>query len=155
MLLVSWGILVILYKYILFPLNLDVPKWFSVSIIVGIGIHHQGIPYFFVFCLLLISMLCFYKKINEFLLLIGCVLLILFGNFMQGSFEFAFLQPFYSGIPQYYHDALEVPNVLEWLGSFNANQSHLTLHARTHPPFAVLIHDLFFVLFPQGGLPIL
>lgn len=71
---------------------------------------------------------------------------------MQGGFEFAFLQPFYAGKSQYYHDALNVPNVREWLATFNQNQQLLSLHSRTHPPFAVLIHDLFFVLFPRGGL---
>lgn len=147
-----WGILFAIYRFIFFPLNFDVPQWFPSSVIIGIWIHPQGIPYFFVFLALPICILLFYKKINEFVLLIGCGLIILFGNLMQGGFEFAFLQPFYAGKSQYYHDALEVPNVQNWLASFNANQAQLTLHSRTHPPFAVLIHDLFFVLFPRGGI---
>lgn len=147
-----WGILLLVYRFFLYPKNLDVPEWFPFSVMVGFSLHREGIRYLFLFLILLTILLVFYKKINEFVIVIGCSLLIVTGNLMQGGFEFAFLQPFYAGKSQYYHDALNVPNVREWLATFNQNQQLLSLHSRTHPPFAVLIHDLFFVLFPRGGL---
>jgi len=67
-------------------------------------------------------------------------LLILFGSLSQGGVEQAFIQPFTASGIQYYHDALAVTDDAAFLSTFNEAQSTLGIHARTHPPFAVLTH---------------
>lgn len=66
--------------------------------------------------------------------------LILLGSLAQGSLDEAFIQPFTASGIQYYHDALQVGDGTAFLNDFNASQSSLGIHARTHPPFAVLVH---------------
>ncbi|MCB1036901.1 MAG: hypothetical protein KDD47_23950 [Acidobacteria bacterium] len=81
--------------------------------------------------------------------------LVLAANLIQGGPEAAFLEPLTEetfGVHQYYHDALEVEDAGRWLGSFNAQQEHLGLHARTHPPFAVLLPHLLLRLGGVKGL---
>ncbi len=67
-------------------------------------------------------------------------LLILLGSLSQGGVEKAFIQPFTASGIQYYHDALAVDDSTSFLNTFNEAQSTLGIHARTHPPFAVLSH---------------
>lgn len=66
--------------------------------------------------------------------------LILLGSLSQGGVEKAFIQPFTASGVQYYHDALTVTDGSAFLNTFNQAQSSLGIHARTHPPFAVLTH---------------
>ncbi len=66
--------------------------------------------------------------------------LILLGSLSQGGFEKAFIQPFTASGVQYYHDALGVSDGATFLNTFNDIQPALGIHARTHPPFAVLTH---------------
>lgn len=140
-----WGALAVFYQNVLFPRGLDVPKWFPIAVIYETGFHRKEIPYLIVFVLLLFLLLFKIRRINEYLLIFGCFLLIIFGNLMQGGFEQGFLRPF-DGSTQYLTVALDIPNVREWLANFNANQHLLNLHTKTHPPFAVLIHDFFLVI---------
>jgi len=42
--------------------------------------------------------------------------------------------------PIFYHDALRIRSPGVWLSEFNTVQSHLLIHSRTQPPFAVLLH---------------
>jgi hypothetical protein len=71
--------------------------------------------------------------------LIGLGVLVI-GNLIQGDFDRGFLQPLYVTNFQYYHDALAIRDPWLWLTSFNEQQPQLQIHARTHPPFAVLLH---------------
>lgn len=145
-LILIWIGLVVFYRLLLFPLGLDVPKWFPVSVLYENGIHVEGLIYFIPFALLLSLMLWKIKKINEWIVAFGCFLLILFGNLMQGGFKKAFILPF-THENQYFFEALNVPHWREWLANFNTNQHLLNIHSKTHPPFAVLLHDVFLVLF--------
>ncbi len=143
-LLILWGILLLIYRFILWQFNLGTPKWFPISILIERGITEFGILYLLFFLFLLSLLLWKIRSLNEWVLLIGCCMLIVCGNLMQGDFDAAFLKPFYATNTQYYADAVNVANWRDWLAAFNANQSSLALHSQTHPPFAVLIHNLFF-----------
>ena len=78
-------------------------------------------------------------------------LLILLGSLSQGGVEKAFIQPFTASGIQYYHDAQKVTDGASFLNTFNAIQPSLEIHARTHPPFAVLSH--YWLLQAGGGHP--
>ena len=95
------------------------------------------------------------SKGGVFVLWLCGLLLLVFGNLMQGGYEEGFLQPFSKGKVQYYHDAVEVDDGTAWLKKFNDIQPDLRVHSKTHPPFAVLGH--YWVLKGLGihGLPLL
>ncbi len=68
------------------------------------------------------------------------VTLIALGNLIQGSFSNAFYDPFLRNGRQYCQDALTLVSSQDFLQGFQEFQKNLSVHARTHPPFAVLIH---------------
>ncbi len=142
----GWVILLSIYRVFLFDRGLDTPIWFPSSVVEFNGLHLSGIVFFLLFWHILIPALINLDRSNEWYIVLKCWLLIIFGNLIQGSYKLAFLKPFYGAGNQYYDDSLNVPNVLEWLASVNTNQTQLSMHGRTHPPFAILIHDFFLVI---------
>lgn len=100
----------------------------------------------FIFALLYAGTAAFaYKyieKLHLYQIFLLSLALIVTGNLLQGTFDIAFLRPFYYQGRQYYHDALAVQDGLQWLQNFNADQGSFQLHTNTHPPFAVLLHHV-------------
>jgi hypothetical protein len=87
---------------------------------------------------------------------LGCwsvgLALVLVGNLAQGDVDAALFAPLHHGGKQYYHDALWISDAAAWLRDFNAAQPALGVHARTHPPFAVLLHSAAMALAPSMPL---
>lgn len=139
----AWVILIILYRIIYVCTDLDVPKWFPISVFYGPKLNISGLPYAIAFLAILSIAIWKIDSINAFFTgLIGGTLIVL-GNLIQGSFYKAFISPFVAMHNQYYYDAIKVNNWIDWLANFNANQLTLADHSQTHPPFAVLIQKLF------------
>lgn len=93
-----------------------------------------------------------WDKVERFSLLqvlLCCILLVFLGNMMQGSFDNAFLKPFYWKGQQYYSDAIKVTDAADFLRTFEEKQDTFLLHTKTHPPFVVLIH--YYLLQISGG----
>lgn len=155
-LVIIWLALAIVYRYVLFPLNnnldleLDIPQWFPVSVLYGPKINLAGLPFLLLMIIGIIFLLRQKKKLNEQFFIFLCCLLVVLGNLGQGGIDQAFIEPFISTDAQYYYDAVRVENCLEWLGDFNLIQPNLSVHSRTHPPFAVLIHNVAFALSLPG-----
>lgn len=116
---------------------------FPISVFAGPSFHTAGLPWTVLFLALLFAALRFVERMGALSLWVVGLLLIVFGNLSQGGVDVAFYQPFIKGGHQYYNEALQIGNWSAWLRSFNSIQLDLTNHARTHPPFAVLIHLLF------------
>jgi hypothetical protein len=70
---------------------------------------------------------------------VGLALLVL-GNLVQGGVFEGFVGPFVLSDIQYFHEAQRIGDWHTWIAGFNDVQAGLTNHARTHPPFAVLVH---------------
>jgi hypothetical protein len=118
-------------------------EWFPISVFDGPSFHTSGLPYAVLFVVLLLLALKFVARMGAFSVWLAALVLIVLGNLSQGSVEVAFYKPFIEEGHQYYSEALKIGDGSEWLRSFNSIQAGLTNHARTHPPFAVLIHLLF------------
>lgn len=104
------------------------------------------------FLLVMILALFGHRRLGVFGALAAGVALIVLGNLVQGSFANAFLDPFLRNGRQYCQDALGVGRSLDFLGGFHDIQGSLSVHARTHPPFAVLVHRWLIDL--GGGGPL-
>lgn len=143
-------------------LNTGTPNFFPFSEFYGPRIHLSGLPFTVLF---LVTFFISLKYSAHFRIIhvwaVGLALIVL-GNLAQGGIEEAFYKPlsapfYYMDIPyyhQYYHEAIQIDNWREWLGSFNINQSNLLKHTRTHPPFAVLLH-YFILKFSNNNLSFL
>ncbi|RJQ18463.1 MAG: hypothetical protein C4560_07240 [Nitrospiraceae bacterium] len=138
------------------------PDFFPLSEVFGPRIRISGLPYSLLFLLTLFVSLR-YKFFNLTSAWVFGTFLIIFGNLAQGGPEEAFYKPitasdyFHEGIyyyEQYYHEAIGITDWREWLGNFNANLLHLKIHARTHPPLAVLLH-YFFIKLSNHNLPVM
>ncbi|RJO60621.1 hypothetical protein C4544_04745 [candidate division WS5 bacterium] len=138
------------------------PDLFPLSEFYGPRIRSAGLPYSVIFLAVLFISLKFIKHFDVLHVWIIGLILIFLGNLAQGGVEDAFYKPinapfiyldrfFYE---QYYHDAIKITDWHQWLSNFNANQKHLFLHTRTHPPFAVLLHYLFLKI-SNNSLPFL
>jgi hypothetical protein len=142
-LLITQGVLVIIYRFLLYPLKLDVPSWFPISVLYKPRINITGIFSILLFIVIFLLLLWKIEKIKTSFVILGGFILIILGNLGQGGFENAFLKPFYETDWQYYSEAIKIHNWQEWLASFTNIQIRLNLHSQTHPPFAVLIHNVF------------
>lgn len=138
-----WVALVIFYRLFFQIRPYDTPDWFPISELYLTGFHKSGIIYLIAFWILLLVVLANLKKINEWLVILTGWALIVLGNLMQGGFVKGFLEPFYAAGNQIYSDAINVQNWVTWLAGFNANQLTFLGHTETHPPFAVLLHNIF------------
>jgi len=138
-----WISLVVFYRLFFQIRPYDTPDWFPISELYLTGFHKSGIIYLIAFWILLLVVLLKIKRINEWLVILSSWALIVFGNLMQGGFVKGFLEPFYAAGNQIYSDAINVQNWRTWLAGFNANQLTFLGHTQTHPPFAVLLHNIF------------
>jgi hypothetical protein len=140
----------------LFPDSLpDTPLWFPISVSSNPAFNTSGLPYAILFLILLYWALK-EPKIRSGMLpayLVGLAFIIL-GNLIQGNADIAFRQPLLASNNQYYHDALKITSWMDWLAAFNAHQTELFVHSKTHPPFAVLLHYLFISLLGNHPLQV-
>ena len=114
-------------------------------------IHSSGIPYAIVFLVTLLVILRLSPPSHNVSFRVWAfgLLLLLFGNLVQGGYDQGFIAPFEeNGEIQYYHDAVKIRDWRSWLSDFNTTQPDLLMHSKTHPPFAVLSHH---VLLNDGG----
>lgn len=122
----------------------DRPDFFPISIFIGPALNHAGLIFGPIFALLVIGALRFHDRCGPSVILLLGLMLILLGNLMQGGLDAAFYRPIYGAYlglsTQYYHDAALISDWRGWLEHFNEIQPLLNIHARTHPPFAVLLH---------------
>ncbi len=140
-LLIAWSALIVLNLVLIWAgLNPGTPRAFPISIFFGPTVHWFGLPYAALFLIVLILALRFRARLGLFQVWVVGLLLIVLGNLTQGGIDAAFYRPFYASDMQLYHDALTITEWRSWLGEFNANQPELLVHAKTHPPFAVLLH---------------
>ena len=142
---IFFWILILLLNIFLVKLEIfnSAPILFPITVFYGPKINFTGIPFLLLFFIILVYAIRFVEQLTMYQLwLIGFSLIIL-GNLGQGDWDTAFLQPFYYGNMQYYHDAIKINSWNEWLESFNSYQRTGDTHTHTHPPMAVLIHFLF------------
>ncbi|MFC1539528.1 hypothetical protein ACFL6H_08890, partial [Candidatus Latescibacterota bacterium] len=135
-------IIIAIFNVILIIAGFDtgVPVYFPISIFTGPTIHLSGLPYVILFLTILFFSVKQSNRLNILQVWILGVTLIIVGNLVQGGLDDAFYKPFYMSDIQYYHEAEKITEWPVWLDNFNVNQIELTDHARTHPPFAVLLH---------------
>jgi hypothetical protein len=126
--------------------------YFPISVFRGPEMHAAGIPY----ALMLPSVLWLALRRSSRLNALGvwgiALALIVLGNLAQGGFGRGFELPIAGSSVQYYHEAVRIGDWREWLRGFQAAQQTLGVHARTHPPFAVLLHYALLKL--GGGRPL-
>jgi hypothetical protein len=135
--------------------------YFPISVFRGPELYAGGIP----FAVMLPAVLWLALRRSERLgalpvWAIGLGLIVL-GNLAQGGIGRGFELPVVGSGVQYYHEALRIADWGEWLRGFQEAQTSLVTHARTHPPFAVLLHYWLIkagggrVLFVSGALTLL
>jgi len=124
-------------------LNPGTPHFFPISAF-SIKTHFSGLLSTILFLIVFFISLKYSVRFNMLHVWIIGLTLIILGNLAQGSVDTAFYKPFYELNIPYYHDATQITDWRAWLSSFNINQPELSLHSRTHPPFAVILH--YFVL---------
>lgn len=153
LLLVGWGVLIGVNRWMVSHFAVDTSRWFPISIFRGPELHVTGALFAPVFGLLLVIVLRRRRWPVAGLWAVGLALLVT-GNLMQGGpaegFLTALTGPEGDRGTQYFHEAVRVTDPAAWLAGFNRIQATLNTHARTHPPFAVLIER---VLLPVGGVP--
>lgn len=102
-----------------------------------------GILFSFIFLALGLYTLKGYNQLTTTKVIISYFALIILGNLSQGSIHNTFLRSFIDTDFQYYHDAIDIKNGFDFISNYIKNQDNLTMHAKTHPPFAVWIHYIF------------
>lgn len=112
---------------------------FPISVVYFSEFSLQGILFSFLFLIIGLFILNKYEKFNYWQLFFSYIILILLGNLSQSSIHYAFLRSFIDTDFQYYHDAIKVKDGYSFITSYNKIQDSLTMHAKTHPPFAVWI----------------
>ena len=150
------GLILVALNYLLprlFSLYLGTSPSFPISIF---SLHSGFLSWYFLIPFVGLALLAWRLRSRGgmFFLWMCGLLLLIFGNLMQGGYEEGFIRPFNRGNVQYYHDAVEIEDGTDWFKKFNAIQPDLRLHSKTHPPFAVLIHYWVMKVFGLDGLPI-
>lgn len=143
-------------NYVLFRagINYGTVEYFPISVFRGPMVRWTSLPYGAAFLVLVLAAVRTRMRLGAWQVwLMGLALLVL-GNLAQGGFREAFHVPLAGSGVQFFHEAIRVTDWQEWLRNFNEAQSLLSTHARTHPPFAVLLHHLLFSVGRQS-IPIL
>jgi len=135
--------------------------YFPISVFRGPEMYVGGIPFavaFLVFLWLALRRSLHLGALHVWVIALGLIIL---GNLAQGGVGRGLELPVVGSGVQYYHEAIKIGDWREWLRGFAAVQESLVTHARTHPPFAVLIHYFLLragdgsVLFVAGALTLL
>ena len=106
----------------------------------------------FIFLFTGILLLNNYKKLNYWSLFSSYIIIILLGNLSQGSLHYTFLRSFIDTDFQYFHDVIQIKNGYDFIAHYNTIQDTLTMHAKTHPPFAVWIQYILYTFFNKSVL---
>lgn len=123
--------------------------YFPISVFRGPEMYAGGIP--FALAVPIVLWLALRRTLHLGVLHVWVIALglIVLGNLAQGGIGRGFELPVGGSDVQYYHEAIKIGDWREWLRSFAAVQESLVTHARTHPPFAVLLH--YWLLKAGGG----
>lgn len=125
---------------------------FPISVVYFSTITFQGVLFSIFFLLTGLFALKNYYHLNLIKLFIAYILLIIFGNLAQGSIHQTFLRSFLDTDFQYFHDVVKIKNGYTFISSYNEIQDTLTMHAKTHPPFAVWIQYIIYKIFNESVL---
>jgi hypothetical protein len=146
-----WLVLSILYFWLKF-INYypNQPRIFPISVISkSTANQFSVIP--LILIIFLIGFTLRYKPKNIWLVYVICLVFILLGNLLQGGVKQGFINALLGrSINQPFFDAIRIQNGYKFLHDFNVFQLQLSKHARTHPPFLLL---LYFILNRFGGIP--
>lgn len=125
---------------------------FPISVVYFSKFTLQGILFSFIFLFTGILLLNNYKKLNYWSLFSSYIIIILLGNLSQGSLHYTFLRSFIDTDFQYFHDVIQIKNGYDFIAHYNTIQDTLTMHAKTHPPFAVWIQYILYTFFNKSVL---
>ncbi len=125
---------------------------FPISVVYFSTITFQGVLFSIFFLLTGLFALKNYHHLSILKLFIAYILLIIFGNLAQGSIHQTFLRSFLDTDFQYFHDVVKIKNGYTFISSYNEIQDTLTMHAKTHPPFAVWIQYIIYKIFNESVL---
>ena len=140
------GLYIVFNILLYFDNTLDIPNHFPISIF-NFAATEPGWIYSIPFIFILLCYLKFNNRFNVIHCWMAGILLLFTGNLLQGGIEKAFIDPFMLGAKQYFHQSQLIgTSGLEWLSSFNSEQLSFNVHAKTHPPFATLLHYYLFKL---------
>ena len=116
----------------------DTAEIFPLSMFFGPKIAWAGVPY--AVALLAALWLALRHKLSVTQVWLVGLAVIVLGNLAQGGFHIGIVRPVYIWDRQYYNEAIRIGDWQAWLRSFTGIQGTLNAHAKTHPPFAVLLH---------------
>lgn len=124
---------------------------FPISVVYFSNFYLQGILFSLIFLFTGALILKYYKSLNYWSLFASYIIIIL-GNLSQGSIHYTFLRSFLDTDFQYFHDVIQIKSGSEFISNYNKTQETLTMHAKTHPPFAVWIQYIIYTLFQKSVL---
>ncbi len=90
------------------------------------------------------------RSLNIYMIVLFGTLLIIFTNLISG-WDIGIASTI-GGNGEIYTDAIQIVNPISFISDFESLQGTLTVHARTHPPGAVLIIYLLYLLFNSPGI---
>jgi len=90
------------------------------------------------------------RSLNIYMIVLFGTLLIIFTNLISG-WDIGIASTI-GGNGEIYTDAVQIVNPISFISDFESLQDFLTVHARTHPPGAVLTIYLLYILFNSPGI---
>jgi len=90
------------------------------------------------------------RSLNIYMIVLFGTLLIIFTNLISG-WDIGIVSTM-GGNGEIYTDAVQIVNPISFISDFESLQDFLTVHARTHPPGAVLTVYLLYLLFNSPGI---
>ena len=90
------------------------------------------------------------RNLNIYMIVLLGTLLIIFTNLING-WDIGIVSSIGSN-GEIYADAIQIVNPISFISDFESLQDFLTVHARTHPPGAVLIIYLLYIVFNSPGI---
>jgi len=90
------------------------------------------------------------RNLNIYIIVLFGTLLIIFTNLISG-WDIGIASTI-GGDNEIYTDAVQIVNPISFISNFESLQDFLTVHARTHPPGAVLTIYLLYTLFHSPGI---
>lgn len=109
---------------------------------------------FAVICLSFIVVVKYYfgnkpRKVNPYMLVLIGTLLIICTNLISG-WEEGIVNAI-GGTGEIYQDAIQITDPISFISEYTILQDNLTVHARTHPPGAILVIYFLYILFGSAG----